>query len=75
MSTRNMVAGALAGTVAGVLLAPKPGKEPRHIIAGRLENVRGKVGDRFTSWRRTKRNGRHSELIQAPSEHDVVAAS
>ena len=80
MTTRSKVAagvfaGALAGAVAGVLLAPKPGKETRHNIAGRLENVRGKAGDRFAAWRRAKGNGRHTEMVQTPSERDVISSS
>jgi gas vesicle protein len=80
MTTGNKVAaglfaGALAGAVAGMLLAPKPGKETRHIIAGRLDNVCGRAGDRIAAWRRAKANGCHPEVVQTPSERDVVASN
>ena len=80
MTTRNkfaagLFAGALAGAVAGVLLAPKPGKETRHVIAGRMVEVRAKAGDRFATWRRTKVNGRHAEVVETPSGRDVATSS
>ena len=41
----GLLAGAAAGAVAGLLLAPKTGKENRQIIAARATEARQKVGD------------------------------
>ena len=53
----GLVAGATVGAVAGLLFAPKPGKESRQIVASRSEGIRHKTGgfvDVMRSWRKSK---------------------
>jgi gas vesicle protein len=46
--TTGLIAGAVVGAVAGLLLAPKPGKETRHVLASRAgeyaSTLRQRVG-------------------------------
>ena len=39
----GLIAGAALGAVAGLLFAPKPGKESRHIVAARADELRNKA--------------------------------
>ena len=40
----GLIAGVAMGAVAGLLLAPKPGKESRRIVASQAGNIRDKTG-------------------------------
>jgi gas vesicle protein len=46
-STTRFIVGALIGVAAGMLLAPKPGRETREIIGGQARNW----GERARNWR------------------------
>jgi len=53
----GLIAGAAMGAVAGLLFAPKPGKETRQIVASRSRGFRNKTGglvDVMRSWRKSK---------------------
>jgi gas vesicle protein len=53
----GLIAGAAVGVVAGLLFAPKPGKESRRIVASHTGNIRYKTGgyvDLVRSWRKNK---------------------
>ncbi len=53
----GLVAGATIGAVAGLLFAPKPGKESRQIVASRSEGIRHKSGGylhKMRSWIKSK---------------------
>ena len=55
----GLVAGAAVGTAAGLLLAPKPGKESRHIVRTRAGEMRHKAGgyvDVIRAWKKNKGN-------------------
>ncbi len=41
----GLIAGAALGAVAGLLFAPKPGKESRQIVAIRADELRNKADD------------------------------
>ena len=53
----GLIAGVLAGAVAGLLLAPKTGKEARQIVVARAGEVREKAGRYATSVRERLRRG------------------
>ena len=53
----GLIAGAALGTVAGLLIAPKPGKESRQIVTIRAGELREKAGgyiDGVRSWKKRK---------------------
>ena len=64
----GLIAGAAVGAVAGLLLAPKPGKVTRRFVAAR---ARRKTGRYLSTLRQTVRKGRtmigssHDDLIIA----------
>ena len=56
----GLIAGAAMGAVAGLLFAPKPGKESRQIVASRAGKIRHKTGgfvNVIRSWRKSKEPG------------------
>ncbi len=53
----GLIAGAAMGVVAGLLFAPKPGKESRQIVVSRSRGIRHKTSglvDVMRSWRKSK---------------------
>ena len=52
----GLIAGAAVGAVAGMLLAPKPGKVTRRFVAARARRATGRY---MSTLRRTMRRGRH----------------
>jgi len=40
----GLIAGAVIGSVAGLLMAPKPGKETRQVVAHRANALKSKAG-------------------------------
>ena len=79
MSKRNnfivgLLAGAAAGAVAGLLLAPKTGKENRQIIAARATEARQKVGDYVGSVRQRIRREQAPESAEEDSGNHVEVA-
>ena len=64
----GLIAGAAVGAVAGLLLAPKPGKVTRRFVAARAR----RTTDRYVgTFRRTVRRGR--ELIGASDDILIIA--
>ena len=53
----GVIAGALIGALAGLLIAPKPGKESRQIVATRAGELSTKAGDYVTTLRQKVRRG------------------
>ena len=73
----GLIAGAALGAVAGLLFAPKPGKESRQIVAARADELRDKADglrgkavdyvDAMRSRRKSKENQR--VLAEATNGH------
>jgi gas vesicle protein len=64
--TTGLIAGAVVGAVAGLLLAPKPGKETRHMITSRAGGYAGTLRQKIG-----KRNG----LVLEEASVDHVGAA
>lgn len=60
----GLVAGALVGAAAGLLLAPKSGKENRKMVGERAGKAIGNVRRKFTK-------GRGSDIIEEHSTNGV----
>ncbi len=57
----GLVAGVAVGAVAGLLFAPKSGKQSRQIVTTRADEIRHKAGDyadRVRAWRKSKEDAR-----------------
>ena len=76
MAKRNklvagLLVGAAMGAAAGLLLAPKPGKEARHVVASRLDNLRHKAGNRVRTLRRNRPEEGDSSAYSDSSDQRV----
>ena len=76
MAKRNklvagLLVGAAMGAAAGLLLAPKPGKEARHVVASRLGNLRHQAGNRVRTLRRNRPEERESSAHTNSSDQRV----
>ena len=67
----GLVAGALAGAAAGILFAPKPGRESRVIVGAKAEEIRSKTGGYIGTVREKIRRGRSADGVEEPSENGV----
>ena len=68
----GLIAGALLGTIAGLLLAPKPGKESRLIVSTRAVEFRQKAGDYVDTLRQKIRKGGVVNNINESSNDHVA---
>ena len=64
----GLIAGAAVGAVAGLLLAPKPGKVTRRFVATQAKRT---TGSYLSTLRRTMRRGR--EMVNS-SDDNLVSA-
>jgi|ETNmetMinimDraft_2_1059921.scaffolds.fasta_scaffold215416_1 gas vesicle protein len=76
MTKRNklvagLVMGAAVGAAAGLLLAPKPGKEARQVVASRLGNFRHKAGSQVRTLRRKRPEERQAATVKDASDQRV----
>ena len=67
----GLVAGALVGAAAGILLAPKPGKESRGIVGTKAGEIRNRTGAYIGTVREKIRRGRSTEIVEETSENGV----
>ena len=70
--TRNglltgLIGGAAVGAVAGLMLAPRPGKETRNMVMTRAGEMRQKAGGYMGTLRRRVRRGSGIEAVAEPS--------
>jgi len=69
----GLIAGAAVGVAAGLLFAPKPGKESRRLVANRTATLLHKTGgyvEVMRSWRKNKVN---EPVLVGPFEWRCVA--
>ena len=71
----GLIAGALLGTIVGLLLAPKPGKEARQIVTTRAVEFRQKAGDYVGTLREKIRKGGAVDNINESSNDHVGTTS
>ena len=67
----GLVVGAAVGAAAGLLLAPKPGKESRHSVVSGLGNLRQKAGTRVRTLRRMRPEERNASAPKDSSDQLV----
>ncbi len=67
----GLVVGAAVGAAAGLLLAPKPGKEARHAVASGLGNLRLKAGERVRILCRMRPEERNASVPKELSDRRV----
>ena len=71
----GLIAGALLGAIAGLLLAPKPGKESRQIVSTRAVEFRQKAGDYVDTLRQKIRKGGSVNNMNESSNDHVATTS
>jgi gas vesicle protein len=76
MKNRNkiitgLLGGVLIGAIAGLLFAPKTGKETRETVGGRANDWRDRAGDYIGNLSEKIRKGRETETIEEHSENGV----
>ena len=67
----GLVAGALVGAAAGILFAPKPGRESREIVGTKAQEIRSKTGEYVGTVREKIRKGRSTDSVEELSENGV----
>ena len=67
----GLVAGALVGAAAGLLFAPKPGKESRVIVGTKAGEIRSKTGEYFGTIREKIKRSRGSSGVEEPSDNGI----
>ena len=80
MSSRNtlitgLIAGVAAGAIAGLFLAPKPGKETRKIVSARADTLRNKASDYVGVMRQRMRKSGTMQAVNEPNNHHEESAS
>ena len=60
-----LTTGAVLGAAAGLLLAPKPGKETRKVVAAQSGEIRHKASYYITNLRGNLRRGKNNERLDA----------
>ena len=61
----GLIAGAVIGSVAGLLMAPKPGKETRQAVAYRANELKSKAGGYAVTIREKMRRGEEPVLEES----------
>ena len=71
----GLIAGALLGTIAGLLFAPKLGRETREIVTTRAVEFRQKAGDYVDTLRQKIRKGGAVQNMNKSSNDHVAVTS
>ena len=67
----GLVAGALVGAAAGILLAPKTGKESQSIVGAKAGEIRSKTSAYIGTVKEKIRRGRNADTVEETSENGV----
>ena len=67
----GLIVGAVVGTVAGLLFAPKPGKETRHIVGTQAGALRQKAGAYAGALRERVGSARGGQDVEESSNDHV----
>ena len=67
----GLIAGAALGMVAGLLFAPKPGKDSRQIVAARADELRNKAGG-YVEAVRSRRKSKETQPVMAEASNGHV---
>ncbi len=70
----GLIAGAAVGTAAGLLFAPKPGKETREVVSARAGDLRQKAGSYVGTMRQRMGKGGNGQASET-SSNDLPEAS
>ena len=77
----GLIAGAAVGAVAGLLFAPKPGKDSRHIVATRAYELRNKADELrnkasgYVDSVRSRRKSKEKQPVMAESSNGHVSGT
>ena len=71
----GLIAGAFIGTAVGLLVAPKPGKETREMVATRAGEWRTKAGDYVGTLRQKIRRDAQANGVEELSDEHVISAN
>ena len=80
MANRNklltgLIAGVAVGAIAGLFLAPKPGKETRKIVATQAGTLRNKANDYVGVMRQRMRKSGAMQAVNEGNNHHVESGS
>ena len=70
----GLIAGAAVGTAAGLLFAPRPGKDTRQEVAARASDLRQKAGSYVGTMRQRMRKVGSGQASEASSNDHVEAS-
>ena len=65
----GLVAGAILGTIAGMLLAPKSGKENRKMVGEKASKIRSKTGGAIGSLKSRMKKTPAETAVEEPSNN------
>ena len=76
MTSRNnlisgLLAGAIIGAAAGILFAPKPGRETRQVVGARAVDLRDRAGGYIGNLKDRIRKARGTEAVEEYSDNGV----
>ena len=71
----GLAAGAIIGAAAGILFAPKPGKETRKVVGAKAVDLRDKAGGYIGNLRDKIKKGRGTEAVEQYSDNGVQTFS
>ena len=71
----GLIAGAAVGAAAGLLFAPRPGKETRGIVANRTSDLRHKAGHYVGGLRQRMKKESNGKVMEEASNDHLAAAA
>ena len=80
MTSRNnlitgLLAGAIIGAAAGILFAPKPGRETRQVVGAKAVDLRDRAGGYIGNIKERIRKTRGAEAVEEYSDNGIQTFS